>query len=260
MGTVLRVIAKAVAYGIVGGSGGAVLGGLINSAVSFVQGLPGDTTLGEGVWIGAVMGVATGVVMSDPLEQLCWPPWGERLLADRRPERSKGADGEDSPTDPVDVGKGPRRASQLGMTTRKRVVLFLCTGNSARSQMAEAFLKKYAGDRFEIHSAGMEPRGIHPLTTRVMSEVGIDISGQQSKGLRQFLGRLTVHLAIIVCQNVEKNCPTLWPGALARMEWPFEDPAACEGSEEERLRKFRSVREQIEARIKRWLVETPGDG
>jgi len=137
----------------------------------------------------------------------------------------------------------------------KPAVLFLCTGNSARSQMAEAYLRKYAGDRFEAYSAGMVPRGIHPLTVRVMAEAGIDLSGHESKPLRQFLGTLAVRVAITVCAREEEDCPFLWPGALARLSWPFEDPADCQGSEVERLAKFRAVRDQIEARIRGWLTE-----
>lgn len=135
------------------------------------------------------------------------------------------------------------------------VVLFLCTGNSARSQMAEAFLKKYAGDRFEVHSAGMVARGIHPLTTCVMQEVGIDISGQSSKPLRPLLGTLAVRVAITLCAPAEEDCPTLWPGALLRLSWPFENPAAADGTDEEKLLRFRAVRDSVDERIKRWLSE-----
>ena len=138
---------------------------------------------------------------------------------------------------------------------RKPVVLFLCVGNSARSQMAEAILRQYAGDRFEIHSAGLRPRDIHPLTARVLAEAGLDISGQQSKGLRQFLGKLTVHVVITVCAAEEEDCPTLWPGARARLAWPFPDPAAATGTAEERLAAFRAVRDQVDARIRDWLGE-----
>ncbi len=134
------------------------------------------------------------------------------------------------------------------------VVLFLCTNNSARSQMAEAFLKKKAADEFDVYSAGTDPKEIHPLTHRVMDEIGISLSGQKSKGLRAFLGRLPVRYAIFVCK-VEDNCPTLWPGALERLEWPFEDPAAFEGTKEEKLVKFRSVRDQINEKITTWLEE-----
>lgn len=135
------------------------------------------------------------------------------------------------------------------------VVLFLCTNNAVRSQMAEAFLKKKAAEQFDAYSAGTEPKEIHPLTIRVMSEVGIDLGDHQSKHVRQFLGRLSVRIAVFVCPRAEEKCPIVWPGALARLEWPFDDPAAHQGSEEERLQKFREVRDQIEQRISEWLAQ-----
>jgi arsenate reductase len=148
--------------------------------------------------------------------------------------------------------------SDISPADRKPVVLFLCVGNSARSQMAEAFLKRYAGGRFEVYSAGMRPRPVHPLAVRVMAEAGIDISGQQPKALRQYLGWQTVHLAITVCAAAEEDCPTNWPGALSRLSWPFPDPAAAEGTEEERLETFRAVRDQVETKIKTWLSTPAG--
>jgi arsenate reductase len=137
----------------------------------------------------------------------------------------------------------------------KPIVLFLCTGNSARSQMAEALLRKHAGEHFETYSAGTDPKGVNPLTVRVMEEAGIDMSGQRSKHLKEYLGRLPVKFLIIVCGDADKSCPSVWPGVLARLFWPFEDPAAHQGSEEERLAKFRQVRDQIEAKIKSWVKE-----
>lgn len=88
-----------------------------------------------------------------------------------------------------------------------------------------------------------------------MNEVGIDLSGQRPKDLRQYLGKLAVRFAIFVCPRAEEKCPTMWPGALARMEWPFEDPAAHQGPDEERLQRFRAVRDQIDQRITNWLTE-----
>jgi len=88
-----------------------------------------------------------------------------------------------------------------------------------------------------------------------MNEVGLDLNGHQSKHLRQFLGRLSVRIAVFVCPRAEEKCPIVWPGALARLEWPFEDPAAHEGSDEQRLQKFREVRDQIDRRIADWLTE-----
>jgi len=134
-------------------------------------------------------------------------------------------------------------------------VLFLCTGNSARSQMAEAFLRKYAGDRFEVHSAGLEPKGLNPLTVKVMNEVGIDVSCQESKGVDTYLGKLLFQYLITVCDDADKNCPTVWPGVNKRMHWSFQDPAAFEGTEEDKLAKFREVRDLIEKKIKEWLAE-----
>jgi len=132
-------------------------------------------------------------------------------------------------------------------------VLFLCTGNSARSQMAEAFLRKYGGDQFEALSAGLDPKGLNPLTVQAMQEVGIDVSGQKSKGVGEFLGKVLFQYLITVCDDAERNCPTTWPGVSKREHWSFEDPAAFEGSDEEKLAKFRQVRDQIETRIKTWL-------
>lgn len=139
----------------------------------------------------------------------------------------------------------------------KTRVLFLCTGNSARSQMAEAFLRKYAGDRFEVHSAGLEPKGINPYTIRVMEEVGLDLSGHRSKGVNEYLGKVLFHYLITVCDDTDKNCPTTWPGVNQRLHWSFEDPAAFEGTEEEKLAKFREIRDKIEARILEWLAQMP---
>ena len=137
----------------------------------------------------------------------------------------------------------------------KQKILFLCTGNSARSQMAEAFVRKYADDRFEAHSAGLEPKGLNPLTVKVMDEVGIDISGQTSKGVDTYLGKMLFQYLVTVCDDADKNCPTVWPGVNTRMHWSFQDPAAVEGPEEEKLAKFREVRDLIEAKIKSWLAE-----
>ena len=137
----------------------------------------------------------------------------------------------------------------------KQRVLFLCTGNSARSQIAEAFLHKYGAGRFEAHSAGLEPKGLNPFTVKVMDEIGIDVSGQTSKGVDTYLGKVLFQYLITVCDDADKNCPTVWPGVSNRMHWSFQDPAAVEGSDEEKLAKFREVRDLIEAKIKSWLIE-----
>ena len=137
----------------------------------------------------------------------------------------------------------------------KQRVLFLCTGNSARSQMAEAFLRKYAGDALEAHSAGLEPKGVNPLTVQVMQEAGIDISHQQSKGIERYLGKVLFQHLITVCDDADQNCPAVWPGVNTRLHWSFEDPAKFEGTEKEKLAKFREVRDLIEQRIKAWVAE-----
>ena len=133
-------------------------------------------------------------------------------------------------------------------------VLFLCTGNSARSQMAEAILKKYAKEQFEIFSAGLEPKEINPLTLEVLNEAGISTEGLYAKPLTTFLGKTNFSYLITVCSNAEDRCP-MFPGMGLRMHWPFEDPAIFKGSEEENLNKFREIRDQIEKRILSWLDE-----
>jgi arsenate reductase len=141
------------------------------------------------------------------------------------------------------------------MDQKKMRVLFLCTGNSARSQMAEAFLRRYGNEHFEAYSAGLEPKGINPLTIQVMDEIGYDLSGHTSKGVKEFLGKVFIHDLITVCDNAEKNCPSTWPGVIKKMHWSFEDPAAFEGSEEEKLAKFHEIRDQIDQKVRAWVAE-----
>jgi arsenate reductase len=136
----------------------------------------------------------------------------------------------------------------------KTRLLFLCTGNSARSQMAEAFLRKYAGERFEVYSAGLEPKPINPLTIKVMEEAGFDMSGQRSKGVEGYLGKVHFEYLITLCDDAEKNCPTVWPGVNQRLHWTFEDPAESKGTEDEKLVKFRQVRDLINAKLQNWLA------
>lgn len=136
-------------------------------------------------------------------------------------------------------------------------VLVLCTGNSARSQMAEALLRKFGSAKFNAYSAGTDPKGINPFTVAVLKEIGIDISDQRSKNLNEYLGTLPVHYLITVCGDADAKCPSVWPGVLKRMHWPFEDPAAVHGTDEEKLTQFRKVRDQIEYKIRAWLAEQP---
>ena len=139
------------------------------------------------------------------------------------------------------------------MSQQKPMVLFLCTGNSCRSQMAEALLRHFAGDHFEVRSAGISPTEVHPLTLRVIAERGIETSQLSAKPISAFLGRAAVRYAIVVCERAQQNCPRIFPFALHNMYWPFDDPAAMEGSESDCLAKFRAVRDQIERRIKDWI-------
>ncbi len=139
----------------------------------------------------------------------------------------------------------------------KQNVLFLCTGNSARSQMAEALLRSLGGDRFEAYSAGVEPKGLHPLAIQAMDEVGIDIRGQRSKGLGAYLGRLYVHQLITVCDDAAARCPTAWPNLNHREHWSVADPARAEGAETPRLEAFRAARDELRARIEAWLAAHP---
>lgn len=135
-------------------------------------------------------------------------------------------------------------------------VLFLCTGNSARSQMAEAFLRAYAGDHFEAHSAGIEPKGqILPDVLAVMKERGLVLSNQRSKGVGEYLGKLHFAYVITVCGDAEENCPTVFLNMGRHEHWPFNDPAKFEGSDDERLLRVREVRDQIDQRVRQWLEE-----
>ena len=134
----------------------------------------------------------------------------------------------------------------------KPKVLFLCTGNSARSQMAEGLLRALAGERFEVFSAGTEPKGrILPEVQEAMREVGVDISGQWSKSVTEYLGRTVFAHVITVCADAEENCPAVFLNMGTHEHWPFDDPA--KGDDETRLARTLCVRDQIEARLRLWL-------
>jgi arsenate reductase (thioredoxin) len=136
--------------------------------------------------------------------------------------------------------------------TEKTRILFLCTHNSARSQMAEGMMRDLAGDRFEAFSAGTEATRVGPLAIRAMDELGVDISGQESKTLDRYLGE-PFDYVITVCDDANEACP-FFPGARSRLHWSLEDPSKAEGSEEERLAFFRRVRDGIEDRVRAELV------
>src|SRR5689334_2895206 len=178
------------------------------------------------------------------------PRWSEPFL---RQHCSNGL----SPT-----CRNMRRPSCFHITLRrimknKKRVLFLCTGNSARSQMAEGLLRHLGGDRFEVHSAGTNPSTVRPEAVAAMGDLGIDISHQWSKSVEEFKGRGIDYL-ITVCDAAREVCP-VFPGSTSRLHWSFEDPAAVKGSYEDRLAAFRRIRDQIQERLRVFLAETePG--
>ena len=136
-----------------------------------------------------------------------------------------------------------------------RRVLFLCTGNSCRSQMAEGLLRELGGHRFEALSAGSRPTGyVHPLAIHVMSELGIDIASFRSKSINEFLPPegTPPDTIISVCSGAEKDCP-VFPGMVERLHWPFDDPAHATGTDEEILSEFRRVRDEIRATLESFV-------
>lgn len=144
------------------------------------------------------------------------------------------------------------------MQDKRTKVLFLCTGNSARSILAEALLRDMAGDRFEVFSAGTEPKGVNPLTLKSLEEIGVSTAGLRSKNLSEYLGQQLFGYVIIVCSHAAESCPTVWPGAQHILHLFFDDPAAAEGSEEQRLQKFREVRDQIRSALQDFIAENSG--
>jgi arsenate reductase len=140
---------------------------------------------------------------------------------------------------------------------KKQKVLFLCTQNSARSQIAEGLLGHLAGDRFEAYSAGLDPTDeIHPCAIEAMKEVGIDISGQSPKGLKEYMGKQTFNYLIIVCERAEERCPKTFPGVGTTFSWIFEDPRRDEDLPyDSMLERFRAVRDEIEIRMRGWLEQ-----
>jgi len=135
-------------------------------------------------------------------------------------------------------------------------VLFVCTHNSARSQMSEGFLRHHAGDRFEAFSAGTEPGSLHPLAVEAMAEIGIDISGQHAKSVDEFLGR-PFEYVITVCERARETCP-LFPHAARHLHWDLPDPSRIEGTHEERLVMFRRIRDQVGERVRALIDHASG--
>jgi arsenate reductase (thioredoxin) len=134
-----------------------------------------------------------------------------------------------------DMGKSPEQ--------KRRVILFICTHNSARSQMAEGYLRARYSDLFDVHSAGIQVRGVHPVAVAVMGEIGIDISGHRSKLIDEFIGR-DADVVITVCDTAHQTCP-FFPGAKTCIHAGFPDPSDCTGTPRECLAKFQQVRDAI---------------
>jgi len=137
----------------------------------------------------------------------------------------------------------------------KKRVLFICTHNSARSQMAEGLLRHLAGDRFDVYSAGTQPSAVNPLAVKVMAEAGIDISKHRSKSLAEFIGQ-AFDAVITVCDSAKESCP-VFPGGTQRIHWSLPDPSAAEGSEMDRLLIFREVRNALHQRLRQFLAALP---
>lgn len=133
-------------------------------------------------------------------------------------------------------------------------LLVLCTGNSCRSQMAEGYLRHLAGDRFNVHSGGTQPQEeVHPFAVQVMAEDDIDISSQRPKFVQELLNQLSVKYLIVVCGGANESCRLIQTDVRHRLFWPFDDPAAFQGSERETLDEFRRIRDEIKERTQTWL-------
>ena len=133
----------------------------------------------------------------------------------------------------------------------KKTILVLCTGNSARSQMGEGLFRAEGGGGFEVFSAGTKPSSLRPEAVAVMQELGIDISGQRSKSVAEFDGR-SFDYVVTVCDNARDTCP-VFPASTERIHWSFEDPAAVQGSQPERLAAYRRIRDRIHDRVKTFV-------
>ena len=134
----------------------------------------------------------------------------------------------------------------------KKRVLILCTGNSARSQMAEGLLREMAGERFDVESAGVAPSAVRGEAIQAMQEIGIDISGHNSKSVDLFVDQQFDYI-ITVCDNARESCP-VFPGTAERIHWSFDDPAAAQGDDQSRLAAFRHVRDEIRSRLKEFAA------
>jgi len=138
----------------------------------------------------------------------------------------------------------------------KKNVLFICVHNSARSQMAEAFLKKQCGDVFEVHSAGLEPGKLNPIVVEAMQEIGIDISGNPTKSVFDMFksGKMFSHVITVCDEASAERCP-IFPGITKRLHWSFPDPSGVRGTHEQKLARTREIRDQIKKKIEAWCEE-----
>ena len=134
----------------------------------------------------------------------------------------------------------------------KKRVLIICTGNSCRSQMAEGFWRHYAGDRWDVFSAGLTPIGVNPLAIEVMAELGIDIGAHESNSIREYAEQ-PFDLVITVCSHADRHCP-VFPGGGQKLHWPFDDPAGAWRDDERLMQEFRRVRDEIGERVRMWLA------
>jgi arsenate reductase (thioredoxin) len=141
----------------------------------------------------------------------------------------------------------------------KKNVLFICIHNSARSQMAEAFLNQLCGDEFEAHSAGLEPGRLNPIVVEAMAELGVDISRNQTKAVFDLFkaGAIFAYVVTVCDEANAERCP-IFPGVTTRLHWSFADPGSFQGSHEEKLAKTREVRDAIRKKIQTWCAETCG--
>lgn len=146
-----------------------------------------------------------------------------------------------------------RTATAINFMNDKKSVLILCTGNSARSQMAEGLLRAIGGGRLEVESAGVIASFVRPQAIEAMRETGIDISGHRSKSVEEFTGQ-NFDYVITVCDNAKESCP-VFPGSVKRIHWTFDDPADAAGSDEEKLTVFRRVRDEIREKLTLFVSE-----
>lgn len=137
--------------------------------------------------------------------------------------------------------------------SKKERVLFLCSANSCRSQIAEALLRTMSKGSIEVYSCGLDIKPLDPMAVEVMDEIGIDISSQRSKDITEYLGKMHFDYIIVVCDKAIESCPHIWPGGGERLYWPFKDPSAFRGTAEEKLDAYRAVREEIRKKLSSWL-------